>query len=171
MTIGSDGGWSAHDVAQNETHPSEDVALLNIPALPHLSFLRPSPKPQHSSFEYMQWAYPDDVVQELEEHGQIVNRPDLFYLQGYIRRRLSDVPLLGIKGRYFYELNEPGAIGCSGSPIIARRGGATWEVVGIFVGERRSKTMSGYTAVGYAVRMDALTDWIPSIAGKTIFEL
>jgi hypothetical protein len=166
-----DGEWKMHTVIQSEVHPSEDVALLKLADISGKSFLRLSSSPESSSFRYMQWSYPEEVVNELVEHGKVLNRPDLVYLEGYIRRRLSGLPLLGIRGSSFYELSEPGTVGCSGSPIIDRNGGPTWKVTGIFVGNRRTQIDNGYNAVGYAVRTESLAEWASYIIGKNVAEL
>jgi len=64
-------------------------------------------------------------------------RPDLVYTQGYVRRRLSNLPLDGIRGQQFFELSEAAGPGSSGalntrvihraSPCISHRAGSVRE--------------------------------------------
>jgi hypothetical protein len=163
--------WSFHEVTESETHPTEDVALLHIPTVSYPSFMKISSASEYSSFPYMQWSYPENVVGELEEDGHIQNRPDLVYLQGYIRRRMTDILIPGINSKSLYELSGAGSLGCSGSPVLATTSTQPWRVVGIFVGEKQTKLDNGYAAVGYAVRSDAIYDWVPKILGKKISSL
>ncbi|MBS3694237.1 MULTISPECIES: S1 family peptidase [Rhodococcus] len=166
-----DDGWHVHRVSDQETHPSEDVAVLRIPSINYPSIMRISDTWEGSSFEYRQWSYPEETAQELEKDGVIALRPDLVYLQGYIRRRMQDIPLFAIRGHSFYELSEPGVSGCSGSPVISREPSEIWKVVGIFAGHRHSAQNGNASSVGYAVRADAIHNWSPSLLGRCISEL
>ena len=55
--------------------------------------------------------------------GRVLLRPDLVYTQGYVRRRLSNLPLDGIRGQQFFELSEaagPGSSGALNTRVIYR---------------------------------------------------
>jgi S1-C subfamily serine protease len=165
--------WRALAVLQVERHPIEDVAVIRLEAGPWHSFIQLSGEWTGASSEYLAWSYPDDVLRELVAAGRVVMRPDLVYTQGYVRRRLSSVPLDGIRGREFFELSEAAGPGSSGAPIIRRplRRGAAWDLIGIYVAERSSRAREGATiTVGYAVREDAVRDWRPEMLGQSVLD-
>ena len=94
-------------------------------------------------------------------------RPDLVYYEGYVHRRMTDIPLDGIRGSHFYEVSTVAGAGCSGGPIVAKNAAPNeWKVFGVYVGERigvDSLTDRPRRSVGYAARLDAITDWYPKI--------
>lgn len=102
---------------------------------------------------YMLWGYPVDVQYEVpNEHGVALPRPDLVYVEGYVRRRLSNIDLPGIRGSQFFELDSAAGAGCSGAPVILRQtGGGDWQVTGVYVGNRVNETEG--VRVGYATRV------------------
>lgn len=161
------GLWRAHIIEKFEEHPVEDVAILKLKGMKRRSFLRISENSEYSSCAYRQLAYPEDAESELVIDDRVVHRPDLIYLEGYIRRRVSNMDL-PLRGGLFYELSEPGSVGCSGSPIIDKKGGDLWNVTGVYCGNRIANHGSVYFGVGYAVRSDAIADWTPAILGKPI---
>jgi hypothetical protein len=169
---GEDGAWHANIVHRAEVHDVHDVSLLYIsftPESPPASFLTLSGSWEGASCPYQQWSYPEDVLYELERDGQVVERPDLVYFEGYIRRRMSGIRVPTIRGQELFELSETGGSGASGSPLVRKtRVGSEWPVIGIYIGERRS---DNGVAVGYAVREDAIRDWTPELlGGRTLLE-
>lgn len=162
LTISKENSWEFHAVVSEHPHPEEDVAVIKFDKALSLepSFLAVSQNMEFSSCEYMQWVYPEDATNELVVDDRVVFRPDLIYLQGYIRRRVYTND-----DRCVYELSEPATTGCSGSPIINQnsRGSVNWQVIGIYFGNRKT-TYDGYDiTVGHAVISDAICNWVESI--------
>jgi hypothetical protein len=130
------------------------------------SWMRPCTRWEGASGGYGLWGYPEDVYHEIVTDGIARGRPDLIFSQGHIRRRISNVPLSSIQRSQFFELSAIAGEGCSGSPVIIWPPGATWEVIGVYCGERVSQ--SEPISVGYAVRMDAVADWVPQLLGHPV---
>ena len=122
-----------------------------------------------------------DCIDKKDHLGKVLGRPDLIYSKGHIRRRVS-WNLLNIKGKSFYELSSAVGSGCSGSPIFSLKNGILY-VYGIYVADKyESAIFKGYnkdlewtihtvelpSTLGYAVRTDALKDWIPENLGTTL---
>ena len=116
------------------------------------------------SRDYKQFAYPDDMMYELNDAGKAIGRPDMIYLQGYIRRRTNH-PIPYMRGTSLFELSQVGGTGCSGSPIFKITTTNQWRVMGVYVGERLNDRG---TSVSYAVREDAIRDWSPQILGHSL---
>ena len=112
------------------------------------------------------WGYPEDIAQELEGQGRVIERPELIYAEGYIRRRISQHAFPGIRGTQLFELSEVVGPGCSGSPIYINRK-PFWDVIGIYIGERLNERS---TSVAYAIREDVFRDWVPTCLGSSILE-
>ena len=89
MFVDENNQWVAFDIVQSETHPEEDVALIKINCNALKSFFCLNNAFETQSLEYKQFAYPDDMMYELEDFGRSIGRPDMIYLQGYIRRRTN----------------------------------------------------------------------------------
>lgn len=162
LFLSSTGEWLAVGVQQAERHDREDIAALRLDeAQPWgRSFLALSSATEHQSCPYMLWGYPEDVAREVVIEGRVRHRPDLVYVEGYVRRRISNLDLPRIRGTGLFELSDPGGSGCSGAPVIKRgTGGGDWQVIGIYVGERSN---DDGIFVGYAVRADCFRDWSPS---------
>lgn len=174
--VGTSGGWYGFTVREVEVHPTEDIAVVlldkNPSGQPWHSWMQPCARWDGSSREYSLWGYPEDVYYEVTVDGIARGRPDLVYSRGHIRRRLSNIPLPGIKGKHFFELSTVAGPGCSGSPVIALPSGPGWEVIGIYCGDRSSRSSSDSipTSVGYAVRMDAVAGWDSKLLGHSIVE-
>lgn len=167
VLIVENGLWRAHIVEATETHPVEDIAILKLRGMKYKSFLKISTRSEYSPCKYKQLSYPEDVESELVIDNRVVHRPDLIYLEGYIRRRMSNMEI-PLKGSDFYELSEPGSTGCSGSPVIDMRGGEIWDVIGVYCGNKTSALNGNISGVRHAVRSDAICDWKPSILNKKI---
>jgi hypothetical protein len=167
-----DGGWYGFSIIAAELHPTEDVAVIrldrNLSGQPWHSWMLPVVRWEGASRNYGLFGYPEDVYHEVVVDGIARGRPDLVFSQGHIRRRLTDIPLDNIKGCNFFELSQIAGSGCSGSPILCWPPGSVWEVIGIYCGERAS--LSNPASVGYAVRLDALAEWIPAVLGHRITE-
>jgi len=156
--------WICFPVTVAEMHPAEDVAIIYIEFKPLKSIFYLNNSFETQSCQYRQFAYPEDMLYELEDSGKANGRPDMIYLQGYIRRRTNH-PLPGIRGVQFFELSQIGGKGCSGSPIFKMDSGSMWRVLGIYVAECVNDRG---TSVSYAVREDAFRGWIPKILGHSI---
>lgn len=113
--------------------------------------------------KYRMFGYPEDATYEIVSGSTAIPRPDLIYVEGYIRRRTNhEIPSL--IGRSFFELSDVAGQGCSGSPIF-KFSQPVWEVVGVYVGE---KINDRATSVAYAVREDSFRDWTPAILGTSV---
>lgn len=100
-------------------------------------------------------------MHEVVTDGFALPRPDLVYSEGHVRRRLSDIPLGHLRGAAFLELSAIAGSGCSGAPVTADRPGSSpWEVVGVYVGDRRNEGEG--VAVGFATRVAALQELLAS---------
>lgn len=165
--------WQAIPVRQIETHRREDIALLDIepPASGRTwrSLFRSDRIGAHASLPYAVWGYPEDALTEIVKHGQMKMRPDLVYSAGHIRRRLTDLDIPMIKGTALYELSGVAGAGCSGSPVLNRLPGRQWDLIGIYLGQRRRADLDG-TVVGYALRVEHVATWIPELIGRTLAE-
>lgn len=166
--------WEAFDLDGFDVHPNEDVGVVHVTGGPWHSFIEISGSSEHASCQYELWGYPEAVAHEVratamraEDANRLVN-PDLVYNRGYVRRRIArELPVSIYRGSAFYELSEVAGACCSGAPVVnARRIGGTWPVLGIYIGEETSKLQ-----VGYAVRCDALVDWVPPLLGRRLVEL
>jgi S1-C subfamily serine protease len=164
--VDEEGRWRGFPVTRHEVHPSEDVAVLQIAGGPWGSILTLGHTVVQATFPYFAWGYPDDVLWEVVEQGRAQPRPDLVFTAGYVRRRVRDLHLPKIKGSLLAELTTPAGSGCSGAPVLARPGPDLWEVVGLYLGERRSDDVQ----VGYAVLTDVFRDWGPSIVGRPLID-
>ncbi len=164
------GGWWSVQIRRREVHPTEDVAAFVLDDSSLGSFIAVVTGMAAASMTYMAWGYPDDVTLELEADGKLVERPDLVYTEGYIRRSISnELPIPNIPGSKFFELSELGGRGFSGAPVIKREtGGGIWQAVGIYCGERVTEPA---TRVGYCIRSEAFGSWAPQIFGATISSL
>jgi hypothetical protein len=107
------------------------------------------------------------MLLEIVEEGHARPRPDLVYTQGYIRRRISDIPIPGIRGNGFFELSEVAGAGCSGSPVMLITSGPAWLVIGVYVGQRIAAG-DDLVRVGYAAREDLFRDWVPDLLGVSV---
>jgi Trypsin-like peptidase domain len=171
-----DGRWVAIDISASEAHPDHDVAVLSTQD-PVSSFFVPLAQPHFGSAPYFQFSYPEDVAYELVVAGRRAFRPDLIYNEGHVRRRMTAIPIPGLRGQHLYELSEVAGPGSSGSPIVLQPllhlgGGPYWHVIGVYIGERFAQTEGRISFAGYASRIDALVEWRPELLrGRTIFEL
>ena len=160
-----DGGWVGFRVEAREMHPTEDVALVRISGGPWASPFRLSGTSEHASCRYRLFGYPDDTTYEIVRGHKAVIRPDLVYNEGYIRRRVTgSVP--AVAGSSFFELSEIAGGGSSGAPVF-KFSKPTWDVIGIYVGE---KTNDRSTSVSFAVREESFRDWSPSILRCSVYE-
>ncbi|EPB5914418.1 serine protease [Citrobacter amalonaticus] len=156
--------WRAFDISNIEFHPEEDVAIFKVNHPDLRSIFCFNNEFENASREYMQFAYPDDMMYELEVDGRASGRPDMVFLKGYIRRRTNH-PIPHIRGVQFFELSQIGGTGCSGSPIFKPNNGGPFKVMGVYVAERLNERG---TSVSYAVREDAIRDWIPNVLGHSL---
>ena len=164
MFIDESNQWLAFKVKDSEIHPEEDVAIIRTECLSLKSFFCLNNAFETQSQQYKQFAYPDDMMYELSDFGKATGRPDMIYLQGYIRRRTNH-PIPKMKGKSFFELSQIGGTGCSGSPIFKIDQLKKWRVMGIYVGEQLNERG---TSVSYAVREDAIREWSPQLLGHSI---
>ena len=161
-------------IVDSECHPIQDVALLRLEDGEWASIHDLSSERQYGSAEVMMWAYPEVVAKERQNtvhpndpEASLV-QPDLIYLQGYIRRRISrELPVAILRGNAFYEISQIGGACASGAPITLRAPGKQWLVVGIYIGEQ---TSDARREIGIVVRTDAILDWIPNILGTPLVD-
>ncbi|MEL6672012.1 MAG: serine protease [Bacteroidota bacterium] len=162
--------WFTVEIIDWEKHPSEDVGVIKVPGDGWRSKVILEGAPQQSSLAYACWGYPIETSSEARQlYPQMVEKMDLVYTQGYIRRRISRelYPTVIFRGRQFYELSEQVGHGNSGAPVLIRReqGGENWDCIGVYIGEKERGTVS------YAVRAEAFTGWIPEMVGKELGEI
>ncbi len=168
-----DNRFQAVRIVGVEVHPTEDIAVLQMPtAGPWYSIFAISRSSETSAMEVMMWGYPERVAHQIRNRTTDPNMaefgvdPDLIYLQGYIRRPLNrSMPTGNLRGSAFYEINEVGGSCYSGSPVIPRMPGRTSDVIGIYVGE---ETADRRDLTGLVVRSDAVADWQPALIGNPI---
>ena len=164
MFIDNNNQWQAFKIVKSEIHPQEDVAILKLDTNSLKSIFCLNNAFETQSRDYKQFAYPDDMMYELNDAGKAMGRPDMIYLQGYIRRRTNhQIP--NMRGTSFFELSQIGGTGCSGSPIFKMTPSDQLRVMGVYVGECLNERG---TSVSYAVREDAIRDWSPQILGHSL---
>lgn len=167
LAVAADNTWTWHAISSTEAHGTEDVAVFKVDDPLPAPYLRITPEWEGSSLSWTLWGFPEDVVNENEEQGQVVFRPDVVFVSGYIRRHLSGVEIPRINGKELYELSGLAGQGCSGAPVIHNAGG-TWRVLGVYLGERLAADRGLF--VSYAARMDNLADWTPELLGCNLVE-
>jgi hypothetical protein len=165
--ITDEGQWWTVQAMEAECHPSEDVAILRMDDTQQSwkpSIVDLAGSDVRSSSHYMQWAYPLDVMYDIVEQGHAKPRPDLVYFEGYVRRRMTGIPLPGLRGTMFHEVSTVAGPGASGSPLMHYPTGADprWAVIGVYVGERET---DGGVQVGYVAREDEVRYWQPGLVG------
>lgn len=160
-----------YDIVSYETHPSEDVGLIKINGK-WRSIMQIDDSPQYGSAEYHCWGYPRHVAEEITKiiEGSLIG-PELVFVQGYIRRRISrELTMRIFRGKQYYEVSETIGGGASGAPIILKNaiaGRQKWGCCGVYIGEKEGEGVN----VGYAVRAEAFSDWKPKILeGLSIME-
>ena len=167
-----DGRFETIQLDNITEHPTEDVAICSVKIPNHVnSFLQPSSTPEHQSLDCHVWGYPTDVLYDSDERGndgRTLQRPELIFMKCYIRRRITRA-IPPFKGSQFYEINDSAGAGCSGAPMVAIKPFA-WQVCGIYMGEMlREHGENPVRSRGYAVRMEAVADWLrqinPSLIG------
>jgi Trypsin-like peptidase domain len=165
--VNANGAWVPIRIMAFEPHPTEDVAVVQLSEAPWASWLAISSTSEHQSCEYDSWGYPIAVAENAAKYEEAgLERPDLVFTRGYVRRRISrPLPSSIYRGDAFYELSEQAGHGCSGGPVIARNslGRPLWKVCGIYIGE-----CDGGFPAGYAVRTDAIHAWHPKLLGRCI---
>lgn len=172
MFCDADREWHGFPIAAVECHPTEDVAIIQLKSGSWNSPFRLAGTWEGASCEYELWGYPGDSLVQDQSGAGLLPAPDLVYLKGYVRRRISASLGGPMMGTEFFELSQPAYPGCSGGPIwLRRQGSPAWHVYGVYVGFRRVHDPSiPFTAVGYAVREEAFREWSPNILGRSIRE-
>lgn len=169
LALFTDGqNWHPYEVEQTEKHPTEDVGIIKVTGDWWQSFFNIDDYPHNSSAEYACWGYPKVVAQEIKKIQQgALERPELIYTQGYIRRRISRELEVSIYiGQQFYELSEIVGEGNSGGPVLLKKsfGQPKWQVVGVYIGEKASHGVD----ISYAVRAEAFANWTPLMLDRPI---
>lgn len=161
-------GWQVVPPEAAESHPQHDIAVIKVSGGPWRSIFRLSDQWHGSSAPYALWGYPDDVTREIVDHGMAQFRPDLVYVEGYVRRRVDARVLPPPFSGSHFELSDPAGSGCSGAPIIMKTtvGQPLWQVIGIYLGERRSDGVH----VGYAAMFEIIGSWAPTCIGRSLIE-
>lgn len=163
--------WHPYEVTGHSKHPTEDVGIIKIDGDWWKSIIEISTIPAHSGVEYHCWGYPKVVAQEIMNVQEgAMERPELIFTQGYIRRRISrELEVRMFVGTQFYELSEIVGEGNSGGPIIFKKSvqpDIKWKLIGIYMGEKEGNRVD----ISYAVRSEAFLNWQPDILDKTIIE-
>lgn len=168
----ADGTWRMWSLQRVERHPNEDVAVGIVP-LPTESVpespIQLSTDADHSSGEWMVWGYPEDAMYDLVFDGRAVARPDLVYVSGYIRRRLSGIEVPRVRGTQLYECGGLAGPGVSGGPVILRyRRSPDWPAIGVYIGERIAVDRGLF--IPYVARLAELCHWIPETLERSLAE-
>ncbi|AQG78407.1 S1 family peptidase [Spirosoma montaniterrae] len=163
----SDSNWYVFELIGFEKHPTEDVGIVKLQGEGWKSFLTVTDMPQNSSCEYHCWGFPRSIAEEMKMLDEdALERPELVFTQGYVRRRISRelYPTIIFRGTQFYEVSETIGGGASGGPLVLKSsvGQDKWKVFGIYVGEKEGGN------VGYAVRAESFTHWTPNILQHSI---
>ena len=162
--VDTEGYFRCAPIGAFDLHPTEDIALFRLLDDNYYSPYTVTTEPHYGAAEYCLWGYPDEVRHEYFTEEQRPLHVPLIYSAGHIRRRISDeLRPNKIPGRTFYELSTPAGSCCSGAPVSVRR--SPWEVVGVYVGERRNET--GTFSVGFATRSEALAQHWPQLVDGT----
>jgi hypothetical protein len=102
--------WVFYPLVGREAHPAHDVTVLQLsPEREWQSPLRLRNRWEGSSAKYDQWGYPIDALYDIVEEKTMraVPRPDMVFVQGYIRRRISRaMSIPNVKGDQFFEVSE-----------------------------------------------------------------
>jgi Trypsin-like peptidase domain len=165
MFVDHDGHWIGRNFKATEAHAEEDIALLQLPDVDWISPFRFSRELVNSGLDYHLMGYPEDTRFELVVDGKAIQRPDLVYNRGYIRRRFTG-SLPKLHGMSFIELSEVAGSGVSGAPVFAIRNRA-YNVIGVYCGE---KTNDRSTSVSYATRIESINDWVPELLQISVFD-
>ncbi len=173
LFVGSNETWCAHLLSDIERHATADVSIFRLPQVSHGSPLRLRNQWEGSSCNYKQFGYPADVLNDLIDHSRsrVTPRPDLIYVQGYVRRRVSfELSVPNVIGSKFFEVSELAGPGCSGGPLFVANNDV-WDVIGIYAAEKKTETCDTVLTYAYATREDAFRDWKPKmLSGRTVLE-
>jgi hypothetical protein len=174
LYVDAENRWSGQVVRERELCTSADVAVMKIDGR-WSSIFECNNSWEGASMHYDCWGYPDDARFD----PGALNRPDLVYTSGYIRRSYS-YPLPSVRGNEFFEISEIAGSGCSGAPLVHKtkripRGADTmWPLVGVYSVERRTEVhVDGAPVIReipYAVREESFRDWAPEILGGTVLQ-
>jgi hypothetical protein len=169
--------WSFCPIDKYEIHPVHDVAIGKLLFLPDVYVRSPIKISQImpvSTYQFDMWSYPVTVANEMAKLQNAVDVtefvPDLVYQSGYVRRRYAyNLPFYFARGNRYIEINEVGGSCASGAPLIEKlnRDQSRWNLLGVYVAEQTSS----HPKIGYAVPIDVLLDWVPSMVGKRLIEL
>jgi hypothetical protein len=162
-------GWYVSEIHIHEKHPTEDVGIIKLSPGNWKSIMTISDEPEYSACEYQCWGYPHETAKEVQQlYQDVIERPDLIFTQGYVRRRITRelYPTMIFRGTQFYELSEQVGGGNSGAPVVLKKsiGQEYWKVLGIYIGEKVNGNIS------YAVRSESFYSWVPNILQKSILE-
>jgi hypothetical protein len=174
--------WTAAKITQIESHPACDVAIGKIDHAPP-SFFTSHNQDAYGWEDVHVFGYPESRTRD-RATGLYEFNPH--FLKGYISRRLDrkDVPQYGPS----YELSFPIPLGVSGSPVFRR--GPEHSLLGIALASlesaisvhevvevdekagKYSEKVQKIEQFGIAIRLAALADWTPAVAGgKRLGEL
>jgi hypothetical protein len=163
-------GFHPFSITEFEKHPHEDVGIIKL-SNPNLkSWLHISKERYLHSTPYMAWGFPRENAEELKDIRENAHLfPDLIYTEGYIRRVIHhELRSIVFIGKRFYEVSDLGGAGYSGSPVLDKKtvSGRTWQVIGIYIGEKEGQG----APVGYVVPSISFFDWVPDILGCSVYD-
>ncbi|MCR4316262.1 MAG: serine protease [Planctomycetes bacterium] len=94
MFVDENSRWCVFEINQSRVHPNQDVAIIKMSGGNWKSPFQMRNQWEGSSRKYQMFGYPDDVARELINYdtSTAMLRPDLVYVEGYIRRRLPFNP-------------------------------------------------------------------------------
>ncbi|RUP26200.1 MULTISPECIES: trypsin-like peptidase domain-containing protein [Mycolicibacterium] len=158
--VGDDGYFRSAPVMAFDLHPTEDVALFRLPDDDYYSPYTITTAQHFGGADYGLWGYPDDVRYDYYAEDNLKLNVPLVFSAGHIRRRIStSLPINTVRGQKFYELSAPAGACSSGAPVAVRH--QPWQVIGLYVGERRNE--SGTFSVGFATRSEAIAEHWPQL--------
>ena len=136
------GKWEWRSIRNLRYHPNLNIAAFSVINPPYKSWISISKEEYFSSKNFVTFCYPDEYLNETDP----LSRPDLAYHQGYIIRRLTDIPTL-FQGDKLFELSLSSlSKGCYGAPLLSVIADKC-SLIGIYVGDRKFFINAEYEAI------------------------
>lgn len=159
-----------------DCHPTADIAIIKTDITTWHSIFQLNIKKQCPNTRYQLTGYPLAAAKDPTKPPENRLNPAIGYNIGYIRTYLADTNKQDMPNTVFYELSKAGGLGIPGSPVF-RKTGSTFEVIGIYVGEKKTKeensaVMSEPAATPYGIALSASSfyNWVPKCLGHTIMQ-
>jgi len=104
--ISSNSSWIPVHIINQEKHPTEDVAVIQLASITCPSWMVISSSSEHQACNDHSWGYPIAVAESGKRYEDGLQTPDLVFTTGYVRRKISkELPISIYRGSAFYELS------------------------------------------------------------------